>query len=103
MDFHVIRVHCSSQKYFYMRLQSLSLFNIDFFLQAVSLRQFVVTGIFFGVSLWPMLALVCGQFYFTIALQKRRFFFHAFFIVPINGKFSKSFKINNNAKIMHDN
>ena len=32
-----------------------------------------------------------------------RLIFHEFLTVPKNGKFSKSFKINNNAKIMQDN
>ena len=41
--------------------------------------------------------------FILLALQKRRFFFHEAFTVPINGKFSKSFEINNNAKIMQDN
>ena len=102
MNFHVIGVHYSSKKYFYMLLQSLSLFITGFFLQAVSLRQFVATG-FFSAS-------VCGQWlhkfvanFILLAIQKRPFFFMSFFIVPINGKFSKSFKITSNAKIMQDN
>ena len=41
--------------------------------------------------------------FILLVLQKRRFFFHAFFTVPKNGKFSKSFEINNNAKIMQVN
>ena len=55
-------------------------------------------------------ASVCGQCLhlfvanlILLALQKRRFFFHEFFTVPINGKFSKSFEMNNNAEIMQDN
>ena len=61
-------------------------------------RQFVVTG-FFSAS-------VCSQRlhhfvanFILLALQKRRFFFQEFFTVPINGKFSKSFELNNNAKV----
>ena len=68
----------------------------------MSLRQFVATG-FLSAS-------VCGrrlhQFvvnFIFLALQKRRFFFHEFSTVPKNGKFSKSFEINNNAKIMQAN
>ena len=41
--------------------------------------------------------------FISLALQKRRFFFHEFFTVPINGKFLKSFEINSNAKIMQKN
>ena len=62
MNFHVIRVHCSNEKYFYMLLLSHLLFNIDYFLQAVSLRQFVDTGFFRRqfvangcISLWLIL------------------------------------------------
>ena len=91
MNCHVIHVHWSSEKYFYMIFQSLSLFIIDFFSSRVA-------------------ASVCGQQlhpfvenFILLALQKRRFFFHEFFTVPKNGNFSKSFEINNNAKIMQDN
>ena len=63
MNFHVIRVHCSSGKYFYMLLQNLSLFNIDFFASRV-VASICGHWIFFGVSLWPMVASVSGQFYF---------------------------------------
>ena len=72
-------------------------------MQAVSLRQFVGTE-FFSAS-------VCGQWlhqfvanFILLALKKRRFFFHEFFTVPINGKFSKSSEINNNARqLRYDN
>ena len=41
--------------------------------------------------------------FILLAIQKRRFFFYEFFTVPKNGKFSKSFEINNNTKIMQYN
>ena len=102
MNFNVIRVHCSSENYFYMLPYSLSLFNIDFYCKPCRY-----------VSLWPLdffSASVCGQRLYQfvanfnfLALQKRGFFFHEFFTVPKNRKFSKSFEINNNAKKIQNN
>ena len=74
----------------------------------MSLRQFVVTAFFFGVSLWPMVASICSQFYFELVCKPRltstcKMFYHEFFTLPKNGMLSKSLEINNNAKIMKDN
>ena len=65
-----------------------------FFLQAVSLLQFMAPG-FFSAS-------ICGQFYFT-SITETSILFSWVFTVPIKGKFSKSFEINNNVKVMQDN
>ena len=55
--------------------------------------------------MWPLdfIRRQCVANFILLALQKRRFFFHEFLTVPLNGKFSKLFEINNNAKRMQNN